>query len=59
MLIDPPRWAWYRQDEQPPAGPAQAAAMRARDAATARALQAYLATRPAVPARRGTLQASL
>ena len=51
MRIDPPRWAWYRQDEQPPAGPALSAAMRSRDTATARALQAYLAARPAAPAR--------
>ena len=47
MLIDPPHSAWYRSDEQPPTGPAAAAALRRRDLATARALSAYLATKPA------------
>lgn len=48
MLVDPPHSAWYRQDEQQPP---TAAALRARDVATARALQAYLATRTATPVR--------
>ena len=51
MLIDLPPTAWYRCDEQPPAGPALAAATRDRDAATARALRAYLDSRPATPVR--------
>ena len=47
MRIDPPHSAWYRTDEQPPTGPAAAAALRRRDLATARALSAYLASKPA------------
>ena len=56
MLIDPPHSAWYRRDEQQP--PA-AAALRARDVATARALQAYLATRPGPAAASPTLTTAL
>lgn len=56
-VVELPAHAWYRPGEEP--RPAlDAAALRARDAATARALRAYLeATRREVP--RSTVSVSV
>jgi hypothetical protein len=50
VLIDPPVWAWHRADEQAaPQLELVAARHAVRDAATARALRAYLDAKPATP----------
>ncbi|MCW2616648.1 MAG: hypothetical protein JWN08_3642 [Frankiales bacterium] len=51
MLVDPPHAAWYRPGAAPATGIALARGTRTRDVETARALRAYLATRPAVTVR--------
>jgi hypothetical protein len=52
VLIDPPVWAWHRAGEQAtPQLELVAARSAVRDAATARALRAYLATKPSTSVR--------
>jgi hypothetical protein len=52
VLIDPPVWVWHRAgDHAAPQLELVAARSAVRDAATARALRAYLAAQPATPVR--------